>query len=106
MHLLILASFIITALVALPLAYARSMFEWEIQKGIAVPLVPLRFYVTAAVPCISVLLLIAYQMLSAFFEHTAWLRTVFGWLAIAMPLVLLALYLWRPRTQRFRLRGR
>ncbi len=107
MHLAILMSFIVTAILALPLAYMRSMFNWEVQKGIALPLIPVRFYLTAALPCIAMLLMIAYQLLSGFYEHSALVRTVFGWLAIAMPLILLALFLWRPRAQqRVRLRGR
>jgi hypothetical protein len=106
MHIAILFSLILTGILGVPLAYTRSMFEWEIGKGVAVPLVPLRFYVTAALPCIAVLLLIAYEVLGGLYEHSALLQTVFGWLAIVMPLLLLALFLWRPRTQRYRLRGR
>ncbi len=105
-HLAILFSFIMVGILGVPLAYMRSTYNWEIDKGVAVPLVPVRFYVTAALPCISVLLLIAYEILVGLHEHAAIVPTIFGWLAVAMPLLLLALFLWQPRVQRLRLRGR
>jgi hypothetical protein len=103
---LAIVTLVVVAIVGIPLAYMRSMYAWEIAKGVRTRIVVLRFAVSLAIPGAAILGMIVLDILTSIYEENATLETILRVFAVVMVVAQIALFFWRPYIVRYRFRGR